>query len=116
MTNAELFRKAHAMTRATIKDGDDYQLTFGAAIRAIRKAQNAPKPKLYIGEFVINAFSVILLCILLATLFAAFFALFGAMLAGVVGAYIGAGVGVILAVWQGVVMVVDEYQSSIHAY
>lgn len=116
MTNAELFSKAHAMTRATIKDGDNYAVTFGAAIRAIRQAQKTPQPKLYVGEFIINSLSVVLLCILLATFATASLALFGAMFAGIVGAYIGAASGVMLAIWQGAVMVVDEYQCAIHTY
>ena len=35
MTKSELFRLAHRVTRATIKAGDDYRVTFGAALRYI---------------------------------------------------------------------------------
>ncbi|MFB6347871.1 hypothetical protein ACFBZI_07740 [Moraxella sp. ZJ142] len=35
MTKSELFKKAHALTKAIIKAGDDYRITFGLAIKAI---------------------------------------------------------------------------------
>lgn len=36
ISNAVLFKQAHAMTRATIQDGDDYRTTFGACLKAIK--------------------------------------------------------------------------------
>jgi len=36
MTKSELFRKAHALAKATIQASDDYRVTFGAALRAVR--------------------------------------------------------------------------------
>jgi hypothetical protein len=36
MTKSELFRKAHALAKATIQAGDDYRATFGAALKAVR--------------------------------------------------------------------------------
>lgn len=36
ISNAALFKQAHAMTRATIQAGDDYRTTFGACIKAIK--------------------------------------------------------------------------------
>ena len=37
ISNAALFKQAHAMTRATIQAGDDYRATFGACIKAIKQ-------------------------------------------------------------------------------
>ena len=36
MSNAQLFKQAHAMTRATIQAGDDYRATFGLCLKAIK--------------------------------------------------------------------------------
>lgn len=36
ISNAVLFKQAHAMTRATIQAGDDYRTTFGACLKAIK--------------------------------------------------------------------------------
>lgn len=36
MTKSELFRKAHALAKATVQAGDDYRATFGAALRIVR--------------------------------------------------------------------------------
>ena len=36
ISNATLFKQAHAMARATIQDGDDYRTTFGACLKAIK--------------------------------------------------------------------------------
>lgn len=36
ISNAVLFKQAHAMTRATIQDGDDYRATFGACLKVIK--------------------------------------------------------------------------------
>ena len=35
MTKSELFKKAHAMTKAVIQLGDDYRATFGASVRCL---------------------------------------------------------------------------------
>lgn len=35
MTKSELFRKAHALAKQAIKAGDDYRITFGAALKAL---------------------------------------------------------------------------------
>ena len=35
MNKSELFKQAHALTKATIKAGDSYRVTFGLAIKAI---------------------------------------------------------------------------------
>lgn len=35
MNKSELFKQAHALTKATIKSGDNYRVTFGLAIKAI---------------------------------------------------------------------------------
>ena len=39
MTNSEIFKQAHAMTKATVKAGDDYQVTFGQCLKAIKAQQ-----------------------------------------------------------------------------
>lgn len=36
ISNATLFKQAHAMARATIQDGDDYRATFGACLKAVK--------------------------------------------------------------------------------
>lgn len=41
MTNSDIFRNAHAMARATVREGDDYQVTFAACLKVVR----APKAK-----------------------------------------------------------------------
>ena len=38
MKKADLFRKAHAMTKRVIKPGDSYQATFGQCLRTIKAA------------------------------------------------------------------------------
>lgn len=35
MKNANLFKQAHALTRATIQDGDDYRTTFGLCLQSL---------------------------------------------------------------------------------
>ena len=39
ISNAQLFKQAHAMTRATIQDGDCYRATFGLCLKAIKDSQ-----------------------------------------------------------------------------
>lgn len=36
MTNSQLFKQAHAMTKQVIKAGDNYQTTFGLCLKAIK--------------------------------------------------------------------------------
>lgn len=36
MSNSQLFKQAHAMTKQVIKTGDSYQVTFGACLKAIK--------------------------------------------------------------------------------
>ena len=36
MTNSQLFKLAHAMTKQVIKSGDNYQVTFGLCLKAIK--------------------------------------------------------------------------------
>lgn len=36
MTNSQLFKQAHAMTKQVIKTGDNYQTTFGLCLKAIK--------------------------------------------------------------------------------
>ena len=40
MTNSQLFKQAHAMTKQVIKAGDNYQVTFGACLKAIKAEAN----------------------------------------------------------------------------
>ena len=40
ISNAVLFKQAHAMARATIQDGDCYRTTFGACLKAIKDSQS----------------------------------------------------------------------------
>lgn len=36
MTNSQLFKQAHAMTKQVIKTGDNYQVTFGLCLKVIK--------------------------------------------------------------------------------
>lgn len=36
MTNSQLFKQAHAMTKQVIKTGDNYQATFSLCLKAIK--------------------------------------------------------------------------------
>ena len=40
MTNSQLFKQAHAMTKQVIKTGDNYQVTFGLCLKAIKAEAN----------------------------------------------------------------------------
>ena len=40
ISNAALFKQAHAMTRATIQTGDCYRTTFGACLKTIKDSQS----------------------------------------------------------------------------
>lgn len=59
ISNATLFKQAHAMTKQVIKDGDCYRTTFGACLKAI-KAQHAAK-KVTDVSFVVMAIIVLAL-------------------------------------------------------
>ncbi len=37
MTRSDLFKTAHQLTKATIQEGDDYRVTFGACLKLARK-------------------------------------------------------------------------------
>ena len=39
MTNSQLFKLAHAMTKRVIKTGDNYQVTFGLCLKVIKADQ-----------------------------------------------------------------------------
>ena len=39
MTNSQLFKQAHAMTKQVIKAGDNYQVTFGLCLKVIKADQ-----------------------------------------------------------------------------
>lgn len=41
MTNSQLFKLAHAMTKQVIKTGDNYQATFSQSLKMIKS--NNPK-------------------------------------------------------------------------
>ena len=40
MTNSQLFKLAHAMTKQVIQTGDNYQMTFGLCLKAIKADQS----------------------------------------------------------------------------
>lgn len=43
MTKSQIFKQAHALTRATMQDGDNYQATFALCLKAIIADSKAPK-------------------------------------------------------------------------
>lgn len=43
MNKSALFKQAHALTRKTIKAGDDYRVTFGLCLKAVIADSKAPK-------------------------------------------------------------------------
>lgn len=64
--NSELFKHAHALTRKVIKDGDDYQTTFGMCLKYVKshpvKAQYTPIIKPFVKALynnMISAFEVL---------------------------------------------------------
>lgn len=69
MNNSKLFKQAHAMTRETLRAGDDYRVTFGACLKAI-KASEAKKAEAQESkidkaiEIILKAFAV-LVCVVL---------------------------------------------------
>ena len=56
MTNSQLFKQAHAMTKQVIKTGDNYQVTFGLCLKVI-KADT--KQVSFTATIVIIAFAII---------------------------------------------------------
>ena len=64
MTNSQLFKQAHAMTKQVIKSGDNYQVTFGLCLKVIKadtKQVNftATKQVNFIATIIIIAFAII---------------------------------------------------------
>lgn len=43
MTNSQLFSQAHAMTKQVIKKGDNYNVTFGLCLKAIKEKNKQVK-------------------------------------------------------------------------
>ena len=56
MTNSQLFKLAHAMTKQVIKTGDNYQVTFGLCLKAIKADA---KQNDFTATIVIIAFAII---------------------------------------------------------
>ena len=56
MTNSQLFKLAHAMTKQVIKTGDNYQVTFGLCLKAIKADA---KQTSFTATIVIIAFAII---------------------------------------------------------
>lgn len=56
MTNSQLFKQAHAMTKQVIKTGDNYQVTFGLCLKVIKADA---KQIGFIATIVIIAFTII---------------------------------------------------------
>ncbi|MBG23711.1 MAG: hypothetical protein CMF22_10345 [Idiomarinaceae bacterium] len=89
MTNSELFRKAHAMTRATIQDGDDYAATFAVCLKLAKRTQADPIVwKLDKSQFVFDmTISVFLIACLTVLIFFTF-----AWISGTIAATIASGI------------------------
>lgn len=56
MTNSQLFKQAHTMTKQVIKSGDNYQVTFGLCLKAIKADA---KQVNFTAAIVIIAFAII---------------------------------------------------------
>lgn len=56
MTNSQLFKQAHAMTKQVIKTGDNYQVTFGSCLKVIKADA---KQVNFTATIVIIAFAII---------------------------------------------------------
>lgn len=56
MTNSQLFKQAHAMTKQVIKTGDNYQVTFGFCLKSIKADA---KQTGFTATIVIIAFAII---------------------------------------------------------
>ena len=57
MTNSQLFKQAHAMTKQVIKTGDNYQVTFGLCLKVIKDEQAIKIG--FVATIVIIAFAII---------------------------------------------------------
>lgn len=57
MSNSNLFKQAHAMTKQVIQTGDNYQVTFGLCLKAI-KAQQTVKTS-FVATFVIILLAIV---------------------------------------------------------
>lgn len=65
MTNSEIFRKAHAMARATVREGDNYQVTFSACLKIVRAPKAKQTVKIDLGS--VAEWSLIAILMILAT-------------------------------------------------
>lgn len=50
MNNSKLFTQAHALTKATIKAGDNYRVTFAAALKLLYKETTTEEVELLVKE------------------------------------------------------------------
>lgn len=111
MNNSELFSKAHAMTRASIKAGDSYQVTFGACLKAI-KAQQANKHKVNVIKVVASALNTFAFMMVITFSLV----LVGLVFGGIVGfTAIGGIVGGIVGLIFTAMFVVDDIQLTMMA-
>lgn len=78
ISNATLFKQAHAMARATAQDGDCYRTTFGACLKAIKQDNTKQADKKIVKQAIATAlpftafFAV--MCVIMAILFAVSYA------------------------------------------
>lgn len=74
ISNAVLFKQAHAMARATIQAGDDYRTTFGACLKAIKQDNTKQANKKLIKQAIATALPFTaffaIMCVIMAVLFA----------------------------------------------
>ena len=75
ISNATLFKQAHAMTKQVIKNGDNYQVTFGACLKAIKQNDTKQANKKIVKQAIATAlpftafFAIV--CAIMAILLAA---------------------------------------------
>jgi hypothetical protein len=75
ISNAVLFKQAHAMARATIQDGDCYRTTFGACLKVIKQDNTKQAGKKIVKQAIATAlpftmfFTIV--CLFMALVFAA---------------------------------------------
>lgn len=78
ISNATLFKQAHAMTKQVIKNGDNYQVTFGACLKAIKQDNTKQAGKKLVKQAIATAlpFTIFfaIVCIIMAILFAVSYA------------------------------------------
>ncbi|MAX51220.1 MAG: hypothetical protein CMH22_05080 [Methylophaga sp.] len=107
MTNSQLFKKAHEMTRATVRDGDNYQATFGACLKIIKAQSERKVDFLEVVGSALNSFAIMLVVTFMLVLVGS---LFGNMLGyALVGAIVAAVVGAIATI----VFVIDDVKFTI---